>query len=129
MKWYIFIAVLVFPYFQVRYCSPSKNSCPKGYSCQYSRDAERNICCGYSDTGAVGRSSSSKPTNVRMQLRVTNDVCDNGTPYILKGIPQVCTAVPCPIRFDCTFSKKAQNYFCCKRKAREGMLISYFLRH
>ncbi|CAG9534594.1 unnamed protein product [Cercopithifilaria johnstoni] len=86
---------------KVRYCSPSKNSCPKGYSCQYSRDAERNICCGYPGTSVVGRSSSRKATNARKKSKVITDACDNGIPYILKGLPQVCTSAPCPIGFDC----------------------------
>lgn len=123
MKWKTFTASLIFPNFKVRYCSPSTNSCPKGYSCQYSRNAERNICCGYLGTRAVGRSSISKGTNARKQPKATTDVCDNGTPYILKGVAQACTSAPCPNGFDCTFSKKAQNYFCCNRKARKDMLI------
>ncbi|KAL4002748.1 Kunitz/Bovine pancreatic trypsin inhibitor domain family protein [Acanthocheilonema viteae] len=106
---------------KVRYCSASKNTCPKGYSCQYSRDAERNICCGYSNTSVVARSSNGKTTNARKQPKVAIKACDNGTPYILKGIPQACTSAPCPIGFDCTFSKKAQNYFCCNMKARDGV--------
>ncbi|EJD73670.1 hypothetical protein LOAG_18918 [Loa loa] len=85
---------------KVRYCSISKNNCPKGYSCQYSRDAERNICCGHSSTSITGRRSSSKPTNARRRLKVITDVCENGIPYILKEMPQTCTAIPCPTGFD-----------------------------
>ncbi|KAK6102220.1 Kunitz/Bovine pancreatic trypsin inhibitor domain family protein [Brugia pahangi] len=115
------------PYYEkgskkVRYCSNLKNSCPKGYSCQFSRDAGRNICCGHlSGISIIGRSnSSSKSTiNVRNHFKVSVDICNDGTPYMLKGIPQTCTMAPCPIGFDCIFIKKAQNYFCCKRKIKE----------
>uniref|UniRef100_A0A1I8EWG0 BPTI/Kunitz inhibitor domain-containing protein n=1 Tax=Wuchereria bancrofti TaxID=6293 RepID=A0A1I8EWG0_WUCBA len=117
------------PYYEkgsnkIRYCSNLKNSCPKGYSCQFSRDAGRNICCGYlSGIGVTGRGNSSNKSriNVRKHLKVSVDVCNDGIPYILKGIPQTCTVAPCPIGFDCIFIKKAQNYFCCKRKIREDM--------
>uniref|UniRef100_A0A0R3S3S0 Kunitz/Bovine pancreatic trypsin inhibitor domain protein n=1 Tax=Elaeophora elaphi TaxID=1147741 RepID=A0A0R3S3S0_9BILA len=102
---------------KVRYCFPSKSSCPKGYSCQYSRDAERNICCGHSRSSVT----RSEIKSARKQIKVITDVCDNGSPYILKGIPLACTSAPCPISFDCTFSKKAQNYFCCNRGARDGV--------
>ncbi|EJW88157.1 hypothetical protein WUBG_00929, partial [Wuchereria bancrofti] len=117
------------PYYEkgsnkIRYCSNLKNSCPKGYSCQFSRDAGRNICCGYlSGISVTGRGNSSNKSriNVRKHLKVSVDVCNDGIPYILKGIPQTCTVAPCPIGFDCIFIKKAQNYFCCKRKIREDM--------
>ncbi|VDK81188.1 unnamed protein product [Litomosoides sigmodontis] len=70
---------------------------------KYSRNAERNICCGHSGARAVGRNRSvtSKGMNARKQPKATTDICDKGTPYILKGIPQACTSAPCPIGFDC----------------------------
>uniref|UniRef100_A0A915PL09 BPTI/Kunitz inhibitor domain-containing protein n=1 Tax=Setaria digitata TaxID=48799 RepID=A0A915PL09_9BILA len=106
-------------YFKVRYCLPLKNDCPKGYSCQYSRDADRNICCGNSDTNNSGSISKSKSLSAWKQSQIATAVCDNGIPYTLKGVPQTCTEKLCPTDYECIFSKNAQNYFCCLKKIKQ----------
>ncbi|VDN40346.1 unnamed protein product [Gongylonema pulchrum] len=110
----IFVAVV-----PIRYCSPSRNSCPRGYSCQYSRTVQRNICCGR--PGSSGNTANRPVVRTRAKPKI--DVCDKGTPYILKGVPQTCTATPCPTGYDCIFSRKARNYFCCDKKAVKGWLF------
>ncbi|VDK18619.1 unnamed protein product [Anisakis simplex] len=75
---------------KIRFCSSSKKVCPRGFSCQFSLTAQRN-----------------------------SEVCDNGTAYIVNGEPQKCITTTCPLDYECKFSDRAKNYFCCAQK-RQG---------
>uniref|UniRef100_A0A914UJW3 BPTI/Kunitz inhibitor domain-containing protein n=1 Tax=Plectus sambesii TaxID=2011161 RepID=A0A914UJW3_9BILA len=84
----------------VRFCPPNNPGiCPSGYSCQFSQSAQQNICCGVPSTSTPSGTS----------------VCsDNRTPYLLNGLPQVCTgSLVCPSGYQCSYSSNARNYYCC----------------
>uniref|UniRef100_A0A915CB21 BPTI/Kunitz inhibitor domain-containing protein n=4 Tax=Parascaris univalens TaxID=6257 RepID=A0A915CB21_PARUN len=89
---------------KVRFCSPSTDVCPRGFSCQFSQTARRSICCGRRD----GVTSSSSKSG--------GEVCENGMVYTISGIPQECTTTACPAGYECIFSKHAKNYYCCSKK-------------
>lgn len=96
---------------KVRFCSPSTNVCPRGFSCQFSETARRNICCG-----RIGGLASSSTGSSTYPSKSRREVCENGMVYTINGLPQECTTTACPIGYECTFSKQARNYYCCSKK-------------
>ncbi|GMR42638.1 hypothetical protein PMAYCL1PPCAC_12833 [Pristionchus mayeri] len=110
------------PYFapnsrQVRYCTPARAVCPRGYSCQFSQIAQRNICCGGEETPVqVIKPKGGKKVPKGIDSG-KHDVCDVGKPLLMGGEPRQCTSSPCPAGYKCSFSKKASGYFCCSKDA------------
>ncbi|VDK18573.1 unnamed protein product [Anisakis simplex] len=100
---------------KIRFCSSSKKVCPRGFSCQFSLTAQRNVCCGNPPNGPI---KSLLSTKLRPRQR-NSEVCDNGTAYIVNGEPQKCITTTCPLDYECKFSDRAKNYFCCAQK-RQG---------
>uniref|UniRef100_A0A913HEF1 BPTI/Kunitz inhibitor domain-containing protein n=1 Tax=Strongyloides stercoralis TaxID=6248 RepID=A0A913HEF1_STRER len=107
---------------KIRYCNPGKNTCPKGFSCQWSPSSQRNICCGKSSLSSNSLSSGnlrlSKNTKVIPGRR---NVCLNGSPYLLNGLPQSCSKSACPSGFKCSYSRKIKQYFCCSNEKRKDI--------
>ena len=112
--------------------STKRNTCPKGFSCQFSQTAQQNICCGRPG-GSTNPMSSSSSGSLRSITSIAGrmNVCEKGQAYLLNGVPQQCTSTRCPVGYECVFSKKAKNYFCCS-KTYAGVLciasISVFFR-
>uniref|UniRef100_A0A1I7SU90 Kunitz/Bovine pancreatic trypsin inhibitor domain protein n=1 Tax=Bursaphelenchus xylophilus TaxID=6326 RepID=A0A1I7SU90_BURXY len=119
---------------KLRFCSPSKKgACPRAYTCQFSPALKKNICCGRSRRGAVISGGVREIVQTAVSIRPTgnegggigpiaplsvstNEVCEQGEPYMLGGIPQTCTSSVCPQKYKCIFSKRAKNYFCCSKE-------------
>ncbi|CAJ0607862.1 unnamed protein product [Cylicocyclus nassatus] len=112
----------------VRFCQPSRNSCPRGYSCQFSETAQQSICCGGGDgiprfskitenRGPKPDVDSGEDTTSATTTTTTAkpDVCDKGSPYLMNGQPKLCTNAPCPSGYKCSFSRTHKNYFCCSQ--------------
>uniref|UniRef100_A0A914UM15 BPTI/Kunitz inhibitor domain-containing protein n=1 Tax=Plectus sambesii TaxID=2011161 RepID=A0A914UM15_9BILA len=44
----------------------------------------------------------------------TQNVCDVGSqPFLMNGVPQICTGAGCPTGYSCQYSRSARNYYCC----------------
>ncbi|PIO56217.1 hypothetical protein TELCIR_22387, partial [Teladorsagia circumcincta] len=113
----------------VQFCEPSaKNSCPRGYSCQFSETAQQNICCGggggtdtrtrfskITEPGAPGPDPETESETDAPPEATTfaPEVCEKGSAYLINGKPKLCTNSPCPSGYKCTFSRISKNYFCC----------------
>ncbi|KAK6732185.1 hypothetical protein RB195_016518 [Necator americanus] len=108
----------------VRFCQPAKNTCPQGYSCQFSETAQQNICCGGSnktrfskitETGAPGPDIDTDESESETSSATTSkpEVCEKGSAYLVNGVPKQCTTSPCPSGYKCTFSRLNKNYYCC----------------
>uniref|UniRef100_A0A914C9V7 BPTI/Kunitz inhibitor domain-containing protein n=1 Tax=Acrobeloides nanus TaxID=290746 RepID=A0A914C9V7_9BILA len=100
---------------KVRFCSPSKSNCPKGYSCQFSPKHQRNICCGKASSivSPPRRPGGTHGSYPKPPSGSSSEVCDQGMAYLVNGAPQTCTSSTCPTGYKCTFSKKSKNYYCC----------------
>ncbi|KAK6035138.1 EB module [Cooperia oncophora] len=111
-----------------RYCDPSsRNSCPRGYSCQFSETAQQNICCGgggsetptrfskITEPGAPGPDPEIESETDAPVPATTSapEVCEKGSAYLINGKPKLCTNSPCPSGYKCTFSRVSKNYYCC----------------
>uniref|UniRef100_A0A1I7XAX5 Kunitz/Bovine pancreatic trypsin inhibitor domain protein n=1 Tax=Heterorhabditis bacteriophora TaxID=37862 RepID=A0A1I7XAX5_HETBA len=100
-------------------CNPSRNTCPRRYSCQFSQAVQENICCGRDVTIANKNTFSSKPESPN-PLPSSSDVCEKGEAYLINGAPKLCTSTACPTGYKCTFSKKTKNYYCCSSTSKDG---------
>ncbi|KAK6038188.1 hypothetical protein COOONC_24307, partial [Cooperia oncophora] len=42
------------------------------------------------------------------------------TPYLLNGQPKACASSTCPYGFQCRYSSKKKNYFCCSKVVKKS---------
>lgn len=114
----------------VQFCEPPRNTCPRGYSCQFSETAQQSICCGggapertrFSKISEVGgatpdpdidtESETDAPTTT-VSVPSSPEICEKGSAYLINGKPKQCTSSPCPSGYKCQFSRSSKNYYCC----------------
>ncbi|VDM58994.1 unnamed protein product, partial [Angiostrongylus costaricensis] len=88
---------------KLKFCEPTRNSCPRGYSCQFSEAVQQSICCGGDNDEIVHPLTATS----------SSEACEKGSAYLMNGKPKQCTSSPCPSGYKCTFSKAKKNYYCC----------------
>ncbi|VDD86305.1 unnamed protein product [Enterobius vermicularis] len=83
------------------------DSCPKNFTCQYSKPIDQDICCGVADNPRKLKRGSTCPKG--------------GIPYLINGIPKNCAKALCPSGYKCTLSDSGGDYICCSYDKRNRM--------
>lgn len=100
---------------QIRVCTPNKSNCPKGFTCQHSPTLQKNVCCGRPPIPTKSTAPKGDKPAAKHKPNGKSDVCEQGSAYLVNGVPQTCTSTTCPTGYKCTFSRKAKNYYCCSK--------------
>ncbi|VDM72348.1 unnamed protein product, partial [Strongylus vulgaris] len=70
----------------VRFCQPSKSTCPRGFTCQFSETAQQTICCGGGDVPRF--SKITEPTGPDPDIDI--DEPTTHAPTTTSSKPEVC---------------------------------------